>query len=336
MIVAESYQGIVTGDLERFRLKFWELTSFDATWVPFRTTISLTGLQDGCRSVLRWEAGTGSLHRYAMETRKQLHDMHESGNRAWLQKGIAINRMSGLQATVYYGEHFDNNVAVLIPREPAAISALLAYCVSSQFVMQVKKLDRTLKVTNKTLVKVPFDLAHWQKVAVEKYPHGLPKPFSNDSTQWLFDGHPRGSSDPNMPNVQSALLRPGLAEHPLQVAVARLLGYRWPRQTGSSFMDCPAITEPDEIDTSGLVSGDGIVCLPSLHGEGSAAERLRALLAHVWSKDWADATLRTLLVAESAKAADLDTYLADEFFDAHCKVFHQTPFILHVWDGVKA
>ena len=50
-----------------------------------------------------------------------------------------------------------------------------------------------------------------------------------------------------------------MAEHPLQVAVARLLGYRWPRQTGSSFMDCPAVTEPDEVDRSGLVNPDGIV-----------------------------------------------------------------------------
>ena len=66
-------------------------------------------------------------------------------------------------------------------------------------------------------------LAYWQKVAAEKYPNGLPKPHSDDPTQWLFNGHPRGS------------------DAPLQVAVARLLGYRWPRQTGSSFPDCPAL-----------------------------------------------------------------------------------------------
>jgi hypothetical protein len=64
------------------------------------------------------------------------------------------------------------------------------------------------------MVKIPFDLARWQKVAAEKYPHGLPKPFSSDATQWLFNGHPKGS------------------DQPLHVAVARLLGYKWPRQTG--------------------------------------------------------------------------------------------------------
>lgn len=36
----------------------------------------------------------------------------------------------------------------------------------------------------------------------------LPKPFSSHPTQWLFDGHPKGS------------------DQPLHVAIARLLGYR--------------------------------------------------------------------------------------------------------------
>ena len=78
-------------------------------------------------------------------------------------------------------------------------------------------------VTTNTFGKVPFDLTHWQKVAAEKYPDGLPKPFSSDPTQWLFNGSPAG------------------ADQPLQVAVARLLGYQWPRQTGSRFPDCPAL-----------------------------------------------------------------------------------------------
>ena len=61
-----------------------------------------------------------------------------------------------------------------------------------------------------TLVKVPFDINHWQNVADKAGP--LPEPNSNDPTQGLFDGHPVG------------------ATNPLHVAVARLLGYRWPKQ----------------------------------------------------------------------------------------------------------
>jgi hypothetical protein len=172
--IVDSYQGIVTGDLERFRLCFWEVPALGSAWVPFRTTVSRTGTQDGSYSILRWEQGTGQLHRYAAETRHQLHDMHESGNRAWGHRGVALNRMSGLQATVYSGEHFDNNVAVLIPQDDSSLVALLAFCSSPNFPEEVRKLDRTLKVTNRTLVKVPFNLTHWQRVGAETYPNGLP------------------------------------------------------------------------------------------------------------------------------------------------------------------
>ena len=128
-------------------------------------------------------------------------------------------------------------------------------------------------------------------------------------------------------------VRSSLAEHPLQVAVARLLGYRWPRQTGSSFMDCPAVTEPDEADRSGLIDADGIVPLPPLAGQPDAATRLRDLIRAVWGSDYGEDTNRDLLAAEQAKTTDLGKWLADEFFDGHCRLFHQTPFIWHIWDG---
>ena len=72
-----------------------------------------------------------------------------------------------------------------------------------------------------TMLQVYFDLARWRKVARLKYPDGLPKPYSNDPTQWLFDGHARGSADPNVLDANDNPTRPGLAEHPLQVTVAQ-------------------------------------------------------------------------------------------------------------------
>ncbi len=110
-------------------------------------------------------------------------------------------------------------------------------------------------------------------MAAEKYPHGLPKPFSSDPTQWLFNGHPKGS------------------DQPLHVAVARLLGYQWPRQTGSSFPDCPALG-PDGLEK--LADEDGIVCLSATKGEAPAAERLRELLVPRLGQDW---TLSALIAS---------------------------------------
>ncbi len=237
--------------------------------------------------------------------------MHESGNRAWQRLGVAINRMGDLFATSYLGEIFDNNVAVVIPKKSLSLPVLLAFCTSNDFSDSVRCLDQTLKVTNRTLIKVPFDLAHWQKVAAEKYPEGLPKPFSSDPTQWLFDGHPKGS------------------DQPLHVAVARLLGYRWPRQTGSSFPDCPALG-PDGLEN--LADADSIVCLSATKGEANAAERLRALLVQALGKF----DLRALLAGagpKGSKSETLEEWLQDEFFEQHCGLFHHRPFIWHLWDG---
>jgi hypothetical protein len=101
---------------------------------------------------------------------------------------------------------FEQSIANIVPHSSGNLPAIWQFCSSDEFNKAVRRLDQALKVTSGTLVKVPFDLAHWQKVAAEKYPHGLPKLFSSDPTQWLFNGHPKASNQP------------------LQVAVARLLG----------------------------------------------------------------------------------------------------------------
>jgi hypothetical protein len=309
--LADSYQGIVTGDLERFRKLLWEVSKFGDEWVPFRTTVSSAETQDGCHSILLWERGAGQLHRYAAETRDQLHDMHESGNRAWNGRGIAINRMGDLHATVYYGEHFDNNVAVLIPKNYDTFEPLYRFCSSKEFAEEVRKLDRTLKVTNKTLTKIPFELS----IRTEPSNRQCNVPCdtaSIDPTQWRFRGHPRGS------------------DAPLQVAVIRLLGYRWPRQTGSGFMDCPP-TEPDGLEQH--ADNDGIVCLTAQKGEAPAEQRLNALLADAFGAEWSAAKLASLLAEAGYADKTLDGWLRDGFFAQHCEVFHQRPFIWHIWDG---
>jgi hypothetical protein len=243
--------------------------------------------------------------------------------------------MGDLPCTLYMGCSFDENASVIVPYDQSHVPALWEYTKSPEFRSELRKIDQSIKITCRTLVKVPFDVRHWSRMAEQNNPHGLAKPYSNEPTQWLFDGHPRGSANPNALDSNGHPTRPAMAEHPLQVAVARLLGYRWPRQSGSAFLDCPAVHEPDEIDTSGLVDDESVACLPALHGEPGAAARLRTLLAHVWAAGWSEGTLRSLLAAEDAKAGDLDGWLTNEFFEAHCNLFHQTPFIFHIWDGVR-
>ena len=159
-------------------------------------------------------------------------------------------------------------------------------------------------MTAATLTKVPFELERWQRVAAEEYPQGLPKPFSNDPTQWLFNGHPKGSTDP------------------LQVAVARLLGYRWPDQ------------EPDDLDA--IADKDGIVPVSAARGEQPAADRLREVLRTAFGSEWTASVQDKLLTEAGTKpGTSLDDWLRNSFFEQHCKRFHNRPFIWHIWDGRK-
>lgn len=305
-----SYQGAVTGDLERFTAFQWEILDHEMVWEPFRTAVGSITHDDGLMCAIRWEGGHGDLARYARETRDQLHDMHESGQRAWGKEGIAVNRVRGLLATSYEGVKFDNNVAVLVPDDPTLLLPVLCFCQSEEFAISVRSLDQTLKVTNQTLRKVAFDLDKWQQVAMARFPTGLPTNYVSDPTQWVFSGHPRGS------------------DHPLQVGVARLDGYQWPRLRGFGLPHSPSLSY-DGLEIH--ADSDGIVSLGALAGEASANDRLRKLLADAYGREWSVAKLSEIL----GGCESLDVWLRDRFFEEHCGIFHQRPFVWHVWDGRK-
>jgi hypothetical protein len=302
---AYSYEGLTTGDLDRFVLKFWE-TRLGHPWRPYIQNADHSVLYSGRTDVIRW--GTDG------EIVASSPTSYVKGKQAWGKLGIRLTQMSSLPATLYAGELFGKSAATIVPNNPAYLPAIWCFCSSPEFSRLVRIIDPKLNVTVATLVKVPFDLAHWQKVAAEKYPHGLPKPFSSDPTQWLFNGHPAG------------------ADQPLHVAVARLLGYQWPRQTGSSFPDSPAIGE-DGLEK--LADSDGIVCLSATKGEAPAAERLRELLAHAYGKDWSAQVLEGLLTQVEYGGDSLEDWLRNGFFEQHCALFHNRPFVWHIWDGLK-
>jgi hypothetical protein len=329
-------KGRTTGDSPHYHRFFWEYVSIADNHVPWLDDPKEGDRWSGRSLILNVRLDDPNLETEA--------GLMIRGQDVWGSNGVAINKTGRLVPFAYAGEIFDDNIGVLKPNDPDVLSAVAAFVEDPAYSAEIRKVDQTLKVTAATLAKVPFDSDHWQQVAAKKYPSGLPKPHSNDPIQWLFDGHPRGSADPNITPESSTDprlvtprgVRPGVAEHPLQLAVARLLGCRWPRQTGSSFMDCPAVSEPDEVDRSGLVDTGGIVPLPALAGEADAATRLRDLIRAVWGADYGEGTIRELLAAEEAKTTDLGTWLADEFFDGHCRLFHQTPFIWHIWDGLRS
>ena len=316
--VAYSYQGLATSDNPQFVLKFWEIERVDRGWVLFQFAPEESDPVSGCSHILLWEGGNGKYaeHASALKVEGRLGGW-KSGHAAWGKRGVAINRMGQLPASLYFGTMFDCNVAVMIPYDDADIPSIWRYCSSRQYRDDVRQLNGKLSVTNATLAKVPFDRAKWTADSDGGSTCDLFEIETSDASQWAFDGHP------------------GHAHDPLQVAVARLLGYRWPPESAPD-MDLSQngkIRIRDTTSLNSLVADDGIVCMPSVLGQERADVRLLRILETAWGDKWNDRVVDGLL-ADSG-ASNLDDWLRNHFFAKHCTLFHHRPFIWHIWDGRK-
>ena len=315
---ANSYQGIKTGDDAARKRCFWEQPR-SIRWENMQSTVRRTLHFDGLHFVLDWE------HEGRDMARRQ-------GVPAWGRRGVAISQMGDLPVAVFLGATFDSNVsAVTTTREETP--AVWCFCSSPEYNKAVRQIDQNLKVTNATLVKVPFDVDYWTQVATERYPHGLPEPYTNEPTQWIFHGHPCGSViwDEEDKRTYNGPLRTD--ETVLQVAVARLLGYRWPAELDATMelADEQRVLADRCAALLPKADDDGIVCIPAVRGEPSASERLVDLLAGAYGEAWDDDVSRRLLADVGAKT--FGEWLRNRFFEQHCALFHHRPFVWHVWDG---
>jgi len=77
------------------------------------------------------------------------------------------------------------------------------------------------------------------------------------------------------------------------------------------------------------------VCLPSIAGEHPATDRLLDLLARAYGESWSPQLEKDLLEQAGSNKTDLATWLRDDFFKHHCKVFQNRPFVWHISDGRK-
>ncbi|MCH8474949.1 MAG: hypothetical protein LAT55_06950 [Opitutales bacterium] len=293
---AQPFKGLGTGDDARFRYKFWEVNANSNSYIVYRSAPEKSiPWGAGHSDVLLWEDGLGAL---ANSESAYLRNTDQ-----WSKRGVLFGMMSHLPASIYHGSAWDTTSCALIPKNPDYLAPLWCFVESGIFQKELRIFNQKLSVEVNHFGQVPFDLEHWTKVAEEKYPNGLPKPYSDDPTQWIFHGHPVGSDDP------------------LQVAVARLLGYQWPtfwerekRRAGDGEQDDAGNggrgdgetqrrgdTETrragefelsdeawEKVDLAAglnhLADADGIVCIPPVRGEASAADRLLNLLERTYSQ----------------------------------------------------
>ena len=323
---AASLQGVSTADNPRMQFCFWELPDQDQWWQLHQGSFRSTVHYGGRENILRFQELKLEADALGAAIRSK---------NFWGRPGVVIRQMRHLPATLGTGQSFDTNVALIVPTKPDHLLPIWLFCSSDNYHNSVREVDQKSSVTNSTLVEVPFDLNKWESIAKKQYPKGLSSAFTNDPTQWVFHGHPCGSViwDEEVKWTGFGPLRTD--ETVLQIAVARLLGYRWPAELDPemelaeeqrAWVDrCePLLEHADE---------DGIVCIPAIRGEANAADRLLALLAAAYGEEWSNAVLARLLKSVDQTGKTLDDWLRDKFFAQHCKLFHRRPFIWHIWDG---
>ncbi|MDR1315202.1 MAG: SAM-dependent DNA methyltransferase, partial [Deltaproteobacteria bacterium] len=328
-IYAESHQGIATADNSRYVMKFWERLSSDDGWEYYAMSPNTTEPYSGLHSLILWKGGQGEL---AKSKAARI-----CGNPAWGKRGAAVAAGSSLRTSVYQGGLFDCGVAAVIPKDPSDLGALLACVRDQSFRESVKMLDKSVLITESSLLKATFHRKIWIEKVYTDLPHGVPAPYSDDPTQWIFHGHPCGSViwDDVTKRVAHGPLRTDA--NVLQIAVARLLGYRWPSEidAGMELSDEQRGWVRRCDDLARFVDADGIVAVPAVKGETAAVDRILDILTASYGKEWSNKIVSRLLSNSDHAGGTLESWLRDKFFSQHCKLFQNRPFIWQIWDGLR-
>jgi hypothetical protein len=311
---ANAYQGISPADFDRYGRRFWEIAN-SQSFRYWQSTIDRS-VPHGGRSLMLWMSD-------GLKQAEAAGQAYIRGKEAWGRRGVVVRQMGDLPVSLYEGDAFDTNAAIIVPHDESHLPAIWSFCSDHAFVRAVRSIDRKVNVTNATLVKVPFDLEHWTKVASERYPDGLPEPYTLDPTQWLFHGHPAQAET---------------GTH-LHVALARLAGYSWPAQSDPGMRLSPDAR--DWITRSAALAdadADGILPLAAVGAERPLADRLRDYL-NVAIPGWDEARLvreaDELIDKKVGKDLSLEGWLRDRAFRQHTALFHNRPFLWQVWDGQR-
>lgn len=302
----KSTEGLSTGDSDRFIANFWENTNESNEWSYYQTSPSNDYNLDGCSKIIYWQNGNGIL--------SEFKGARIQGNAAWGKKGIIVRRVGQIRSNIYLGYLFDKSSVVLSMKDEAYFDDIWNYVKSKKFKDSVRKMDTKLGVATSVFENVPIDIDECTKE--NKYKYSI---YSDDPTQWIFHGHPRKSIEP------------------LQVAVARLLGYRWPAELDDE-MELSDEARDLVVQSQSLLpyaDKDGIVCIPSVRGEAPASERLLNLLAAAYKDEDINMKLPELLSNADHAGKSLESWLRDKFFTQHYKLFGHRPFIWQIWDGLK-
>ncbi|SEM42685.1 Methyltransferase domain-containing protein [Butyrivibrio sp. ob235] len=330
---AKCVVGLQTGDDPRYVFQMQEVVDRKQIWELFQNTpdtVNDADFYEGFTQILRWENGVGALVNSPTS-------YPTKGRDAYNKKCVALVRTRSIKPICYSGTYFHQNLAVIIPKSESDVDAMWCYCNDEEYTTNVRKIDQKLNVTNATLVKVPFSIEYWKEIAAERFPNGMPRPFTNDPRQWIFHGHPCKTIiwDDKDKKLIRGIDR--VDADVVQIAVCRLLGYKWPGEldAGIEMADEQHKLVEEVKLLEKFADNDGIVCISSLGKEQSASDRLIQLLAEAYGEGWSNSVLENLLSSMNFGGRSLEDYLRNGFFKDHCKTFSNRPFIWHIWDGQR-
>ena len=173
------------------------------------------------------------------------------------------------------------------------------------------------------------------KAAEDQLPNGLPRPYSDDPTQWIFHGHPCGSvvwDETQKQTVHGPLRTDATVLH---LAVTRLLGYRWPAEHDVDM----ELADEQRVwvrRTDGLLEWmdeDGIVCIPSVRGRTAGPGSVAGLAGRGLRRRSGMTASSPELVANVGSRMASMTGSATAFSTSTASCSTIVPFVWHIWDG---
>jgi hypothetical protein len=305
---ANVYKGLDRADVNRFIFAFSEINYSPSRFKFIQTSFKKADPINGKTNVIDWK----QYIEYSKNNPVAIRGEH-----AWKKQGVIVTHTGRLPVTKYFGELYDTNVHAIIPKKNLELPKIWNYCYSEEFNNIVRKYDTKIGVTNSVFEKIPFDISKEYSQLPNYKDYNQIKPITDDPTQWLFHGHPIRSLKP------------------LQVSIARFLGFRWPLEYDKSIgtiEETQALIDEVKLYDY-LTDNDGIICIPSVNAEDTAATRIRDYLKKIIGKKWNNNSTQELLKKEEAKTNILDRWLRNELFEMHCKTFFNRPFVWQIWDG---
>ena len=200
----EVHYGSKPGQTARVTRCFWEVLEIGDFWSLLESSPSAVGGISGKSEII-----------YSIQA-MHANQIIEFGLRSadvLGKKGFILSKMNSLPLSQYLGNLFDDNTYVITIKNPEQADAVFCYLLSDDYRAAVRARNQKLAIDTGSMINVPFDFEEWASIAKREFARGVPLAESSDPTQWLFHGHPQTATDP------------------LQVAVARLAGYRWPAET---------------------------------------------------------------------------------------------------------